>query len=266
MKTTYANDSYINDVNTNYFIAFVKSISVPLKMLWWVLKFLVNPKKSKVRALKQVLVYPVLDFFTHSNGSDLVLKDYSYFHEKIRSKEILDENIKINFDAHKAVLINSKIANVITLFYILTVYYFGFILITGLTIIFTALASIFPPILVIAPIFMILKAVLGVAGFAVFWATIKEILITDKQDIKQYLDEIIFYADLKNREIFGDEHADAVRNALYEAYLPQKLEQVIPAQFIDLYPLPAPEPAKIAEKREEEEAELNEYKLVGVSK
>jgi len=237
------NDSYISDISGNYLIAWLKSTLIPLQLLWWLVKFLANPKKSKVILIKQIVVYPILDFFTHESSSDKVLKDYTHYHNSILKQQIHQEDVKISFENHKSILLNAKIANLITLVGILFLYFIGFLISVFLGSLFLLIGMVVPFLMGFTGIAIIVaKVIFGIAGFAVFWAVLKEICITDKEDIKSYLNEIIFYAHLKNCEIFGKEHAQKVKDALFEAYLPQKLDQIVPVELISLFPSSEPQP------------------------
>ena len=241
MKT----DSYIEEVGLknlgakNSIIAYLKiAIVFPLIMIWNILKFLFNPKKSVMRVFKQAIVFPILEFFTGKSTSEQILGDYTHFHQAILKKEIFQgDNVKLNFDAHKSILLNSKIATIISIFVLLLVYEIAFDLLSEFQIAFLALSFVTAGITSIFGIAIFAaKALLTIALFAVEINMIRLLFVTSREEIKDYLDETIFYADIKNEEIFGKEHSNKVKNALYEAYLTEKEEiEVTKVDLISKY-------------------------------
>lgn len=241
MKT----DSYLEELGLknlgakNTIIAYLKiAIVFPFVMIWNIFKFLFNPKKSVVRNFKRAIVFPILEFFTGKSTSEQILGDYTYFHQAILKKEIFNsENIKLNFEAHKSILLNSKIATFASIFVLLLVYEIAFELLDELQLSFFALSIVTAGLTsIIGFTITAIKVFLTIALFAVEINMIRALFVTSKDEIKDYLDETIFYADVKNEEIFGKEHSDKVKNALYDAYLTEKEEiQIMETDLIDEY-------------------------------
>jgi len=226
-------DSYLEGLGLknlgakNAIVAYLKIIIMfPIILIWNIFKFLINPKKSVVRNFKKILVFPLLEFFTGKSTSEQILKDYTYFHQAILEKEVFDgENIKLNFEVHRSILLNSKIATLISIFVLLFVYMFVFALLDELQLLFLALAFVTAGLTsVISFLIIALKIFLVIALFAVEVNMIKALFVTSKEEIKDYLDETILYADIKSEEIFGKEHSEKVKSTLYSAYLTEKEE------------------------------------------
>ena len=215
------------------------SIVFPFVMLWRIIKFLFNPTKSVVRGFKKTIVFPLLEFFTGKNTSEQILGDYTYIHQSILKKEKMfnGENIKLNFEAHRSILLNSKIATVISFIVLLLIYEFAFEILGDLQLMAFALSFVTAGITAfLGVLFWIFKAFLTFALFSVEIYMIRALVVTERDEIKDYLDETIFYADVKNSEIFGLEHSEKVKNALYDAYLTEKQEvQYLGTDLLDKY-------------------------------
>lgn len=238
-------DSYIEDMGfqkmgaKNTIIAYLKIVVVfPLVMMWNITKFLFNPKRSVVRNFKMAIIFPIIEFFTGKATSEKILTDYTNIHEAILKKEVFQsENIKLNFEAHKSILLNSKIATLASIFILVVMYEMAFEVIDLFQILFYSLAFVTVGITaVLGFILTALKVILTIALFAVEINLIRAIFITETQEIRDYIDETIFYADVKNEEIFGKEHSEKVKNAMYEAYISEKAEiQFLSTDLMDEY-------------------------------
>jgi len=231
MRDSYLEDFGLKNMGAkNTIVAYFKIMIVfPFMLFWNIFKFLFNPKKSVVRIFKRALVFPLLEFFTGKNTSEKVLEDYTYFHQSILKKEVFNsENIKLNFEAHKSILLNSKIATILTIFGLLFLFVVALDLVSLIQLMLVGLAFVSKSATaIIGFITLIVKILLTISLFAVEMSMLRSLFITEKSEIKDYLDEIIFYADTKNQELFGDEHAKKVKDTLYEAYLTEKSEIVL---------------------------------------
>jgi len=265
-------DSYLKSMGLdklgfkNTAIAFLKiAFLFPLVLMWRIFKFLFNPRKSVVNNFKKAIIFPVLEFLTGKSTSEKILEDYTYFHQAIIKKEVFEnENIKLNFEAHKSILLNSKIATFLSIFVLIIIYEIAFEVIGELQLLFFGLAFVTGGLTsIISFAIMAIKALLVIALFAVEINLIRSLFVTEKEEIKDYLDETIFYADVKNAEIFGEEHAKKVKETLYDAYLTEKEEiKFMDTELIDEYlthevkQLPTNQKPQLEEKKEDENSSL----------
>ena len=238
-------DSYLSELGLskmgfkNTALAFLKiSVLFPLIFMLKVILFLINPSKSALRMFKMVIILPFLEFFTGKSISEGVLGEYSYLHNSILKKEdFSNHTVKINFALHKSILLNSRIATVL-IFISLIFIYDGIFELIGLgQLTFFALSFVTAGITLFASVVLIvIKALLVIGLFAIEMNLFRSLFVTKKEEIKDYLDEIIFYADAKNSEIFGENHAKKVKEALYEMYLTDKSEvSFMHSDIIDHY-------------------------------
>ncbi len=238
---TIETDSFLADIGLDNLtkkeraLTYLKIVFVvPFKFLMMLIRYLFNPKKSILRVFKKTIVLPFLEFFTGKKTTDKILDDYSVVHNAIVRKETFDENLKMNFGVHQDILINSKLSSLIMMFLVLLVYeevLEGVDAINSIVLGSAILAGAFAHtsfgaflLASISFFFLSVKAMLVIASFSVEFALVKSLFITKREEIQDYIDSATFYADLKNREVFGNEHADKVKQAMYEAYLTNKEE------------------------------------------
>ena len=260
-------DSYLKDIGLKNLdfkdvaIAYFKIVIIfPLALTWKIFKFLFNPKKSSVKIFKKAIIFPLLEFFTGKSTSDQILGDYTYFHQSVLKQEIFEnENLKLNFVAHKEILLNSRIATFASMLMLIMLYSLFFeslnyfqVVFLGLSLFTAGLSSIFAFLIIFVKFFLV------IALFAVEISLINSLFVTDRNEIKDYLDEVIFYANMKNEEIFGEEHAQKVKNVLYDSYLTKKEKiQNIEINLLDEYLTSKLEQLSIKKIENEEKTDEN---------